>query len=315
MEFSGLLGNEALKKRLSASFRAGKHSHCYLICGPDGSGKKTLAAYMAQALQCEGEHVPCGRCNVCRKVQNGIHPDVITVDDPEKKTVPVELIRQLQADAFVRPNEGKRKIYLLPRAQDLSDSAQNALLKLIEEPPFYAVFLLLTTNAEKLLPTVRSRSVELRMEPVSWQEALPWLQSRRPGDRLQTLQAAHLRCGGFLGQTLEHLSSDAELPQTEKFVAAFAENDRFSLTHLLCGMEKLPRDQLLRCFTQWKQILTDALAVRAGLPGAPEAERLGRRRTAQELASAAETTQKAMELCTANIGAGHICGWLAVTLS
>lgn len=313
MEFSGLLGNEELKKRLCASFRAGRHSHCYLLCGPDGSGKKTLAAILAQALQCEAAVPPCGRCNICRKINEGIHPDVITVDDPEKKTVPVELVRQLQADAYVHPNEGKRKIYLIPRAQDLSDSAQNALLKLIEEPPAYAVFLLLTTNREKLLPTVRSRSVELRLEPVGWQQAQPWLQSRC-GEEVQTLQAAHLRCGGFLGQTLDYLKKDTHGGQTAQFVQAFSSGDRYLLTGLLCSMEKMSRDQLQGCFGQWKHLLADALMVRSGIPGTPEAECLGRSRTAQDLAAAAATIQKAMEHSNANVGTGHICGWLAATL-
>lgn len=314
MEFSGLLGNEELKKRLSSSFRAGKQSHCYLLCGPEGSGKKTLAAILAQTLQCEAAEPACGHCNICRKIGMGIHPDVITIDDPDKKTVPVELVRQLQADAFVHPNEGKRKIYIIPRAQDLSDSAQNALLKLIEEPPAYAVFLLLTTSREKLLPTVRSRSVELRLEPVSWQQAQPWLQSRCGGESLQALQAAHLRCGGFLGQTLAYLQKDDHSGQIEQFVQAFSSGDRYLLTGLLCAMEKMSRDQLQGCFARWKQLLADALMVRAGMPGTPEAERLGRSRTAQDLAAAAATIQKAMEHSNANVGTGHICGWLAATL-
>ena len=315
MGFDLLLGNEALKKRLSLSIGAGKPSHCYLICGPEGSGKRTLASLMAQALQCEGQNVPCGVCGACRKVHAGVHPDVIVVDDPDKKSVQVELSRQVQADAYIRPNEGKKKIYLIPRAQLMTNEAQNALLKLIEEPPHYAVFLFLTTNADKLLPTVRSRSVELRMEPVAWQEAAPWLQRQRPQDSVQTLQAAHRRCGGFLGQVLTCLREEAELPQTAEFARAFGENDRFAMTALLCSMEKLPRDRLIACFAQWKMLLTAALGVRAGISDTPEAEFLGCRRTARELAAAAELIQTAMEYCSANIGAGHICGYLAASLS
>lgn len=314
MEFAGLLGNEELKKRLSVSFQNGRRPHCCLICGPEGSGKKTLARQIAQALQCQAPNAPCQSCNTCRKVQNGIHPDVITVDDPDKKTVSVELIRKLQEDAYVHPNEGAFKIYVIPRAQLMTDNAQNALLKLIEEPPFYAVFLLLSTGAEKLLPTVRSRSVELRMEPVRWQQAERWLSSQCPGTDVQTLKAAHLRCGGFLGQTLAYVNSENELPQTQRFVRVYAENDKYELALLLASMEKMPRDQVAQCLGQWKQSLTDALMVRAGVPGAADATVLGQRRTAQDLAQAAQLVQKAMELCDANIGIGHICGWLAASL-
>ncbi|MBP3634147.1 MAG: DNA polymerase III subunit delta [Oscillospiraceae bacterium] len=314
MGFAGLLGNEDLKARLTASFRAGKHSHCYILTGPEGSGKKTLAKLLSQALQCEAADAPCGRCPICRKTENGTHPDVICVDDPERKTVPVELIRQLQADAYVRPNEGNKKVYIIPRAQDMTDNAQNALLKLIEEPPSYAVFLLLTTNTEKLLPTVRSRSVELRLEPVARDQAVMWLSGKCPEHDRQTLQAAYVRCGGFLGQMLEFVKEHKELPQTEQFVSAFAANDRYELTRLWCSMEKMPRDQLYQCLSRFKQLLTDALMVRSGMPGSPEALKIGQRRTAQDLSCAAAQLQKAMEYCAANVGAGHICGHLAVSL-
>lgn len=314
MEFAGFLGNTVLKQRLRASFQSGRASHCYLLCGPVGSGKRTLAQILAAALQCQGHDVPCGRCGSCRKVLNGSHPDVITIDDPEKKTVSVELIRQLQADAFIRPNEGAKKVYLIPRAQDMTDNAQNALLKLIEEPPSYAVFLLLTDNAEKLLPTVRSRGVELRMEPVPQAEALPWLRGKFPQQTHDSLQAAYLRSGGYLGQAEALLQGTMQLPQTIQFAQSFSARDRYGLTLLLCSMEKQPRDKLLEIFLQWKQLLTDALLVRSGFPGGPEAALLGRSRSAADLAAAANTVQTAMDHCAANVGAGHICGWLSVTL-
>ncbi|MBQ9967823.1 MAG: DNA polymerase III subunit [Oscillospiraceae bacterium] len=314
MEDRVLLGNEELKKRLSMSFRSGKQSHCYLICGPEGSGKRTLAAYMSQALQCEGQPVPCGQCDGCRKVKGGVHPDVIVVDDSEKKSVQVAQIRQVQEDAFIRPNEGKKKIYLIPRAHLLTEQAQNALLKLIEEPPHYAVFLLLTANAEKLLPTVRSRSVELRMEPVPFEAAAVWLQANAGGADLQTLRAAHLRCGGFLGQTLQYLTGEDAFPLMADFVRAYADNDRYGITAVFAFMEKLPRDKLLKSLTALKRLMTEALAVRAGTVGSADAMALARRRTAPELADAAKALQTAMDRCAANIGAGHICGLLAATL-
>ena len=314
MEFAGFLGNTDLKQRLSTSFHAGKTSHCYLLSGPEGSGKRMLGRILSAALQCEAPDGPCGRCSACRKVQAGTHPDVILIDDPEKKTVPVDLIRQLQADAFIRPNEGRRKVYLIPRAQDMSDSAQNALLKLIEEPPSYAVFLLLTDNAEKLLPTVRSRAVELRMEPVPQTEALTWLQGKFSLEPRESLLAACVRSGGYLGQAEALLQGSIQLPQTAQFARCFAERDRYGMTLLLCSLEKQPRDQLLDIFLQWKQLLTDALLVRSGIPGSPDATRLGSTRTAVDLADAAKTVQTAMDRCTANVGAGHICGWLAATL-
>jgi len=314
MEFVGFLGNEDLKARLSASFRNKRTSHCYLLCGPSGSGKRTLAKLLAAALQCTEPTVPCGHCAPCRKVCNGTHPDVITVDDPEKKTVQVDLIRKARADMYVRPNEGNHKIYVIPRAQDMNDNAQNALLKILEEPPSYGVFLLLTDNAEKLLPTVRSRCVELRLGPVPEPQAMPWLAERFPHKAQADLQAAYRRSGGYLGQTAALLEKELTLPQTEEFAAAFAKADAYRLTCLLCAMEKLSRDKLLELLEQWHSLLADALLARSGVAVGRQASELGNMRTVRALMDAAGIVRQAMEHCRANVGTGHICGWLAVKL-
>ena len=314
MEFTGFLGNSQLKQRLSASFAAGKTSHCYLLCGPVGSGKHTLARILSAALQCGEKNAPCMTCRDCRKALSGSHPDIITIDDPEKKSVPVELIRQLQADAYIRPNEAARKVYLIPRAMDMTDSAQNALLKLMEEPPSYAVFLLLTDNAEKLLPTVRSRCAELRLEPVPAEMAVDWLAAKFPQKPKDALLAAHRRAGGFLGQAVRLLQSEVYEPQTLEFAAAFAKKDTLALTRVLCAMEKLPRAKMQDLLEQWRQLLTDALLVRAGMAVSPEAAAMGRGRTGADLSAALRSLQKALDSCAANIGTGHICGWLLVQL-
>ena len=128
MGFEALLGNEQLKATLSAARRKGRMSHFYLLSGPRGSGKHTLADLIVAAMLCQEPDGPCGVCPHCRKVRSGSHPDYITIDDPTKKTVPVDLIREARADIFIRPNEGERKIYLFPRAQDKGVPGQNALL-------------------------------------------------------------------------------------------------------------------------------------------------------------------------------------------
>ena len=200
MDFTGFLGNDAVKARLSGAFASGRVAHSYLICGPVGSGKHTLTRILCAAMQCEGrgEKIPCGVCSGCRKALEGVHPDIITVDDPEHKSMTVEPIRAARSDMFIRPNEGKRKIYIIPRGQDMNESAQNALLKILEEPPDYGVFLILSTNAERLLPTIRSRCAELQLGPVEQHEALPFLRQSMPDKPDGILRAAYLRAGGFL---------------------------------------------------------------------------------------------------------------------
>ena len=164
MRFDGFYGNAGLKERLSAAFSGGRVSHCFLLCGPDGSGKHTLARILAAAMQCTGRgETPCGVCPACRKALSGQHPDVIYVNDPDHKQIAVDVIRRMRADVFIRPNEGRRKIYILE--QDMGEAAQNALLKILEEPPAYGAFLILAPNAEKMLATIRSRCAELPLCP------------------------------------------------------------------------------------------------------------------------------------------------------
>ena len=160
MAFEQLLGNQRIKENLNTSLAKGRISHFYLLCGPAGSGRHTLAKLLAAAILCQDSQKPCLGCGPCRKIMNGTHPDFITIDDPEHKNVAVKLIRAFREDVYIRPNESEHKIYLFP--QDLGLEGQNALLKTLEEPPKYGVFILLTDNPEKLLPTVRSRWVELK---------------------------------------------------------------------------------------------------------------------------------------------------------
>ena len=115
MGFESLLGNRQLKSDLSAARQMGRLSHFYLISGPQGSGKHTLADLLAAAMLCQEEDAPCGVCKSCRKVLGHIHPDDITIDDPEKKTVPVDLIRQRISTSAPTRESGKSTVSPGPR--------------------------------------------------------------------------------------------------------------------------------------------------------------------------------------------------------
>lgn len=316
MRFDGFVGNGALRQRLSTSFAAGRISHCYLLSGPEGSGKHTLAAILAAAMQCTGTgDVPCGVCTACRKVFSNQHPDVITVDDPEKRSVSVDTVRAARADVFIRPNEGRRKIYIFPRAQDLGPAAQNALLKVLEEPPQYATFLLLATNADALLATIRSRAVELKLSAPDEAEALAFLRRRVPEADEQTLRGALDAAGGWLGQALEHLTGCVWLPETEQFATAFAAGDRLALLRVLLLMERWKRPQFTAALREWRALLTEALLAKNGAPAAaPLARTLSAKRTGAQLLHAAEAMQKGMDALDANVSAAAVIGWLTAVL-
>jgi len=317
MELDRLLGNSRLKESLRAAFRADRLSHSYLICGPEGSGRHTLAVILAQAMQCtSGEARPCGKCLQCRKIRENVHPDFITVDDPERKTVGVELIRRTREDVYIKPNEGRRKIYLIPRAMDMNPSAQNALLKVMEEPPAYAAFLLITDVEQKLLPTIRSRCVSLRLSPLEEQTCVNALAEAFPGKERPVLRAAAVRAGGILGQARKLLEQEQPLlPQTLDFVRCFAARDKLGLTLLLTPLEKLKREQLLPILAQWAELLEQAMAVREGMPPLHKAAAvLGRSRRAGAMLQAFRALRRAMELLQGNVGVGAVCGALQVWL-
>ena len=312
-----LLGNQALKASLAAAFASDRLSHSYLISGPEGSGKHTLARILAAAMQCTaGNKRPCGVCLQCRKVFDNVHPDVITVDEPEKKTVSVDLVRRARTDMFIRPNEGRRKVYIIPRANDMNANAQNALLKVLEEPPEYGAYLLLSDNPEKLLATIRSRCIGLHLSPLEASEALPALAAAFPEQSREALQTAWTRANGYYGPAAALLRGDREpSARAKRFAECYAERDRYGMTELLAGMERLKRDQLTPILTEWIELLADAIRVRAGLPGGSEAAvRLGRSRTMRELLNATEHLKYASELAQGNVGIGAICGALQLRL-
>jgi DNA polymerase-3 subunit delta' len=310
--FESLLGNERLKENLQHSISRGRISHFYLISGPEGSGKRTLAKLLGAAILCRGQQKPCGTCPACRKALGSGHPDFITVDDPEKKTVSVELIRDARSDIYIRPNEADHKIYLFPRAQDMGIPGQNALLKVLEEPPSYGVFILLTDNPQKLLPTVRSRCTELSLTALPDQLAKKQLRQEFPDASDEDIQAAISRSGGYLGQAKQLLEEGTQLPQqTSDFLNAYARRDTYGLIQVLVPMEKWKRDQLIPMLAQWTAMLEGAMVHRSGLPSAtPYARELASGRSAQELMAAITVLQKATEYAQGNVSPAAVCGWL-----
>lgn len=311
MGFEGLLGNEQLKKNLAQSIARGHISHFYLISGPRGSGKHTLAKLLSAAILCKGTPKPCRSCGPCRKLLEDNHPDVITVTDPEHKNVAVKIVRSMRDDMFIRPNESDYKIYIFP--QELGVEGQNALLKILEEPPSYGVFILLTENPEQLLPTVRSRCTELKLLSLPENVLRSELRRLFPQAEEADLSAAMIRSGGLLGQAKELLSSGDSLPpQTEGFVKAFASRDSLELVRTLAPMEKWKRDALAQILQSWLELLENAMACRSGIPALTANTRtLAQNRSTQELYDGAKALKKALEYTKSNVSPAAVCGWLA----
>ena len=168
MRFSQILGQEKIKNHFRQAIKAGTSSHAYIIEGEKSSGKMMLSLAFAQSLLCENfDEEPCGICPACLKVESKSHPDVIYVNHAKPNLISVEEIRtQVDQDILIKPYEAAHKVYIIDESDKMNEQAQNAILKTIEEPPSYGVIILLTDNANKLLPTIRSRCLKLSMTPV-----------------------------------------------------------------------------------------------------------------------------------------------------
>ena len=166
--FKDIIGHEQIIEHLQNAIGMDKVSHAYIINGPDKSGKMMLAEAFAMALQCEkhGKEA-CMECHSCRQALGHNQPDIIYVNHDKPNTISVDDIRtQVNNDIDVKPYSSEHKIYIIDEAEKMNQQAQNALLKTIEEPPAYAVIMLLTTNADTFLPTILSRCVTLNIKVV-----------------------------------------------------------------------------------------------------------------------------------------------------
>ena len=167
--FKDIIGQQQIKEHLQSALLAKKISHAYIINGEKSSGKEFIAKVFAMALQCErGGEEPCQECHSCRQALSANQPDIIKVTHEKPNTISVDDIRsQINNDVAIKPYSSPYKIYIMNEAEKMTVQAQNAILKTLEEPPEYAVLLLLTSNVNSLLPTILSRCVVLNMKPVS----------------------------------------------------------------------------------------------------------------------------------------------------
>lgn len=168
-KFTDIIGQEQLKEHLQNALSTNKVSHAYIINGERSSGKEFVARVFAMALQCEKRGTePCGECHSCKQALGNNQPDIIYVSHEKPNTIGVEDIRkQINGDIDIKPYSSPRKIYIMNEGEKMTVQAQNALLKTLEEPPEYAVLLILTTNVDAMLPTILSRCVVLNMKPVA----------------------------------------------------------------------------------------------------------------------------------------------------
>ena len=224
-----------LLNNLSALIDNKRVPHAIILEGGNEELRSSLAQSFASAILCdsETESKPCGMCPVCKKAQSGSHPDIISVEAEEKKkTISVDVIRKMRDDAYIMPNEADKKIYIIKQAQTMQPYAQNALLKILEEPPRFALFILLCEYHTELLPTVLSRCVVFNIESEDMQE-----QSSKDKEK--------------------------ELELVSRISSALAEKNEFELLMITAEFEK-NSDLLQDCLVSLELVLRDALVIASG---------------------------------------------------
>lgn len=207
--FKDIIGQESIKKHLQTAIKTGNLSHAYIINGEYGSGRQTIASALAKTIQCQSktdDTDACGVCTSCKQAESHNHPDIKYITH-DKTSISVNDIReQLNNDISIKPYSSEYKIYIIPDANKMTEQAQNALLKTIEEPPVYAIIILLTENCDSLLPTIRSRCVTLTMNPVEKDKICTYLENKFQLEPEQAQITANY-CQGNIGKAIRFASS------------------------------------------------------------------------------------------------------------
>ena len=222
--FEEILGNEMVKDHFKKAIANHKISHAYILTGEAGMGRKSIANAFAMTLLCEkGGSEPCMSCHSCKQVMSGNHPDLINVTHEKPGSIGVDDVReQINDTIMIRPYSSYYKIYIVDEAEKMTVQAQNALLKTIEEPPSYAVIILITTNQEAFLPTILSRCVQMKLKPLKDFTIKSYLtQNLHIAEKDADICAAFAR--GNLGKAI-HLASSDEFKELFQKVMVLVKN-------------------------------------------------------------------------------------------
>ena len=232
--FNDIIGHDTIKEHLKKAIESDHVSHAYILTGETGMGRKSLANAFAMTLLCEkGKSEPCMECHACKQVMSSNHPDLISVGHEKPGSLGVVVFCvQINDTIMIRPYSSYYKIYIVDEAEKMTVQAQNALLKTIEEPPAYAIIMLLTTNQEAFLPTILSRCVQLKLKPLKDSVVKSYLMgSLGIKESRADIYAAFAR--GNLGRAI-HLAS------SEEFQLLYSE-----LLHMLKHLKEMDIMELL----------------------------------------------------------------------
>lgn len=317
MLLSEFAANAGVKYELSESMRKRMLPHAILIDGAKGTGKRTLANIIAGYCVCsDSENTPCGKCADCIKAAKGIHPDIFTADGNNSGELNIEAIRSIRSSAYIKPNEARQKVFILLNCERMLAAAQNAFLKVLEEPPENVVFILTAVTSTALLQTVRSRTRIYSLYPPSVEEAEEYLQRRLPDKSPEELRAAAEGCGGNIGMAIELLEGRLEEADSlaREIIKAVPLSTEYRLMQLL---SQAVRDRAFAVRVLDAMCVFGMECVRASVGGegvSDEAAEVARRLTKKRLMKLQEKLQNARGVLNINVNLNFYGTWLCSVL-
>lgn len=319
MHFTYFIGNEKLKKRVSSLVDSSRLPHAILIEGESGMGKRTLAREIARALVCRsvGEKA-CLECSQCVKALKGVHPDIFEYSAPGgANSFHIDTVRDVIGDAYIIPNEADHKVFILANAHCMNDNAQNALLKILEEPPSYAVFILTAENRTMLLPTVLSRVVTVSVDGVEPKQGADYIVNHFPEADYNEAYSAVCAFGGNIGKAAESISGGKfgdMLRLTDDICSGIAAGREYELLKTLSPLTG-SRQDTAAVLNMLKTVFRDALAGGEILSGRQDCvKKLEREFTRAKLLSLYEAAEQLSEMASKNANSQLLITKICYTL-
>lgn len=281
MGFEKIVNHPQVRDYLTAAFARKTVPHAFLISGSDDAEKRELAKILAGAIVCTGESSPCDACPACKKASSGTHPDIIW-KECEGASIKVDEIRAIRRDAYLVPNDGEKKVYIINDADKMTQEAQDALLKILEEPPRFTTFILLCYNHNSLLVTVMSRVTHLKLQEKG-----------------------------------EDISADEEtISAASAIISAISKRDELSILKAFIACEKKKRDEMCEVINFAVTMLRDGAVCAAGgkelMSGRAESTDLAKALSISEILKIIDVLSDARACISRNVGVAHIVANCAV---
>ena len=241
--FNKILGNEEIQNLLKQAIKNNRTSHSYLFVGTEGIGKKQIAKEFAKALLCLNNDKYCNTCKSCIEFDDNNNPDFVILE-PDENSIKIEQIREIQRKVVEKPIISNQKVYIIDNSDKMTTEAQNCLLKTLEEPPKYITIILIGTNENAFLSTIKSRCTILRFKDIPQHKIEEYLDTQQIYFKDKRILKA---CGGSIGKALEIKDRQEEYESIHEFIENLAQEniiDIFQKTQILFNSKETIQDIL-----------------------------------------------------------------------